>query len=71
MVVRYKPGGQMFVADHLSRAPLPAREEMTDNFQVFALELETLTPFDSISVSRKTSIATEMHCSRQPSKLQS
>ena len=47
---RCKPGTQMFVAYNLSRATLAVKEEMTDNFQVFALELE-LTPFDFIKVS--------------------
>ena len=49
--VKYKPGAQMYVADHLSRASLAVKKEMTDNFQVFALELETLTPFDPIKVA--------------------
>ena len=40
----------MYVADHLSRASLADNKEMTDNFQVFALEVETLTPSDSIKV---------------------
>ena len=56
--VKYKPGAQMYVADHLSRASLAVKKEMTDNFQVFALELETLTPFDSIKV------APEVHSTR-------
>ena len=38
----------MYVADHFSRASLADNKEMTDSFQVFALEEETLTPFDSI-----------------------
>ena len=29
----------------------PDNKEMTDSFQVFALEVETLTPFDSIKVA--------------------
>ena len=49
--VKYKPGAQMYVADHLSRASLADNEEMADSFQVFALEVETLTPFDSIKVA--------------------
>ena len=49
--VKYKPGAQMYLADHLSRATLADNKEMTDNFQVFALEMETLTPFDSIKVA--------------------
>ena len=35
--VNYKPGTQMFIADHLSRASLKATEKTQDNFQVFAL----------------------------------
>ena len=50
LVVKYKPGAQMYVADHLSRASL-ADKDMTDNFQVFALEVETLTSFDSVKVA--------------------
>ena len=41
----------MYVPDHLSRASLADNKEMTDSFQVFALEVETLTPFDSIKVA--------------------
>ena len=51
LVVKYKPAAQIYVADHLSRASLADNNEMTDNFQVFALEVETLTPFDSIKVA--------------------
>ena len=49
--VRYKPGAQLYVADHLSRASLADNKELTDNFQVFALEVETLSSFDSIEVA--------------------
>ena len=49
--VKYKPGAQRYVADHLSRASLADNKERTDSFQVFALEVETLTPFDSIKVA--------------------
>ena len=49
--VKYKSGAQMYGSDHLSRASLTDNKEMTDNFQVFALEVETLTPFDSIKVT--------------------
>jgi len=39
--VKYKPGSQMYVADHLSRAYLrQAEDSPKDEFQVFALELE-------------------------------
>ena len=40
----------MFIADHLSRASLQATEKTQDNFRVFVLELESLSPFDSIKV---------------------
>lgn len=49
--VKYKPGAQMYVADHLSRASLADSTSKSDNFQVFAIELETLTPLDSIKVA--------------------
>ena len=49
--VKYKPGAQMYVADHFSRASFADSASMQDNFQVFAVELETLTPFDSIKVA--------------------
>ena len=49
--VNYKPGTQMLTADHLSRASLKATEKAQDNFQVFTIELETLNPFDSITVT--------------------
>lgn len=42
--VSYKPGSQMFLADHLSRA---AQHEVTmpeESFQVFSFELESLNP---------------------------
>ena len=39
----------MFIADHLSRAFLPGRED--EEFQVFALELEAMNPFDTIKIS--------------------
>ena len=51
--VKYKPGAQMYVAYHLSRASLADNKEMTDSFQVFALEVKTRTPFDSIKVAQE------------------
>ena len=50
--VKNKPGAQMYVADNLSRASLADSTSMSDNFQVFAIELDTLTPFDSIQKSQ-------------------
>ena len=49
--VNYKPGTQMYIADHLSRAFLPDRGEQDEEFQVFALEVESLNPCDSLTVS--------------------
>ena len=43
----------MYLADHLSRAPVVERKEADelDEFQVFALEVENLNPFDAIKLS--------------------
>ena len=49
--VKYKPDAQMYVAGHFSRASLADSTSISDNFQVFAIELETLTPFDSIKIA--------------------
>ena len=43
----------MFVADHLSRAFLEDTGPEDEEFQVFALELEALNPFDTIKRSVK------------------
>ena len=48
--VQYKKGSQMFIADHRSRASvcqeLPT--EKLDEVPIFAMELESMNPFDSI-----------------------
>ena len=49
--VAYKQGTQMYLADHLSRAPLPVIEEFQNKFEVFAIEVESINPLDSIKVS--------------------
>ena len=49
--VSYKPGSQMFLADHLSRA---AQHEVTmpeESFQVFSLEVESLNPMQALKVT--------------------
>ena len=49
--VRYTPGSQMFLADHLSRA---ARREMVkseESIQVFSLELENTNPMHTLKVT--------------------
>lgn len=51
--VIYKPGSQMYVADHLSRAFLKDEESLIDDFQVFALEIEKLNPFDTLKVTKE------------------
>ena len=48
----YKPGPQMYVADHLSRAYLRQTEHPPkDEFQVFALELEEVNPLDTLKIT--------------------
>ena len=53
LAVQYKKGSQTYLADHLSRAPVVERKEADelDEFQVFALEVENLNPFDAIKLS--------------------
>ena len=41
----------MFVADHLSRAFLKDTDPEDEEFQVFAMELEAMNPFDTIKIS--------------------
>ncbi|KAK3756012.1 hypothetical protein QZH41_003623 [Actinostola sp. cb2023] len=49
--VTYKPGSQMYLADHLSRASLPLVDEFKNQFEIFAVELEGVNPFQFIKVS--------------------
>lgn len=50
--VTYKPGSQMYVADHLSRAYLKNQDDQPhDEFQVFALELEEINPLDTVKIT--------------------
>ena len=50
--VRYKPGSQMYVADHLSRAYLKNLDDQPhDEFQVFALELEEINPLEAVEIT--------------------
>lgn len=51
--VQCKPGSQMYIIDHLSRAYLPNQEEQDEDFQEFALEVQTLNLFDALLVSSK------------------
>ena len=50
--VKYKPGSQLYVADHLSRAYLSQTEDtLKDDFQVFTLELEEINPLDTVKIT--------------------
>ena len=49
--VTYKPGSQMYIADHLSRAYLASQGKEDKEFQVFAMKVETLNPLESLTVS--------------------
>ena len=50
--VKYKPGSQMYVADHLSRAYLSqTKDTPKDEFQVFTLELEEINPLDTVKIT--------------------
>ena len=50
--VKYKPGSQMYVADHLSRAYLKqTRDQPHNDFKVFALELEEINPLDTVMIT--------------------
>ena len=44
--VHYKKGKEMYIADHLSRAPTTATEEDGDEFEVFAVELNSSDPLE-------------------------
>ncbi|KAK3735966.1 hypothetical protein QZH41_003831 [Actinostola sp. cb2023] len=48
--VCYKPGKEMHIADHLSRAPMSATEEEGDEFEVFTIELDSNDPYEFIQV---------------------
>ncbi|XP_022777852.1 uncharacterized protein K02A2.6-like [Stylophora pistillata] len=50
LTVKYKPGSQMLLADHLSRAAQHETFEPEESFQVFSLELESLDPMQTLKV---------------------
>ena len=52
--VVYKPGSQMFVADHLSRAFLSETDPDDEDVQVFALELETMDTLSTVNISSES-----------------
>lgn len=49
--VTYKPGPQMHIADHLSRASMVDSGTPDKEFQVFALELEGIGPLNTVRIS--------------------
>ncbi|KAK3724232.1 hypothetical protein QZH41_002381 [Actinostola sp. cb2023] len=49
--VMYKPVPQMYIADHLSRASVPDIGTPETEFQVFALELESICPLTTVKIS--------------------
>ena len=49
--VTYKPGSQMFLADHLSRAAQHEVTKLEEPFQVFSLEIESLNPMQALKVT--------------------
>ena len=49
--VKYKPGPQMYIADHLSRASVPDGSKPETEFQVFTLELESILPLTTVKIS--------------------
>ena len=49
--VVYKPGSQMYVADHLSRAYLADQGEPSDEFQVFVLKLEEINLLNNVKIT--------------------
>ena len=62
----------MVMADHLSRACLKGTSPEDEQFQVFALELEAMNPFDTIKISSERlpqlQKATEQDCIKQTLK---
>ena len=51
LTVKYKPGSQMLLADHLSRAAQHETSRPEESFQVFSLELESLDPMQAPKVT--------------------
>ena len=49
--VNYKPGSQMFLADHLSRAAQHETPKPEESFQVFSLDVESLDPMQALKVT--------------------
>ena len=48
----YKPGCQIYVADHLSRAYLSHQDDRShDELEVFALEVEEINPLDTVKIT--------------------
>ena len=58
----------MYLADHLSRAPLDQENEdkEPDEFQVFATELESMNLFDAIKLSPKRLVKLQTCTAQEP-----
>ena len=66
--VIYKKGSLMYLADHLSRAPLVQENESKepDEFQVFASELESMSLFDAIKLSPERLVQLQTCAAQDP-----
>ena len=51
LAVSYKPGSQMLLADHLSRAAQQETTKPEDSFQVFSEDLENINPVKALKIS--------------------
>ena len=51
LTVKYKPGSQMLLADHLSRAAQHETSRPEESFQIISLELERLDPMQALKVT--------------------
>ena len=67
--VHYKKGKEMCIADHLSRAPTTATEGDGDDFEVFAVELDSSDPLQYIQVKPER-LAHPQKCTGQDPVLQ-
>ena len=63
--VSYKPGSQMLLVDHLSRAAQQENCELDDPFQVFTMEVQDISPMQALRITPETlHQTTTMHWSR-------
>ena len=69
LAVSYKPGSQMFLADHLSRAAQYETTVPKDSFQVFSVDLEKINPMQALKISPKR-LEQLQRCTGQDESLQ-